>query len=346
MKRTMILVSVAALCLVACNKNARVTGVVMDPVTSTPVVGATVQATCAEKGKKTEARTNAAGKYSIGLPPGSWRLTVTPKTSTSGATEYIPCPMSLQVYEKDRVSADTWWLVPTPASPQQRTAWLMDRGHGYIVMYGSSDLGVDDEKGVGQSQRLPALVTHSPLYTAYLAAEKPMRLLSVSDVQWQPPSWPYPGWYRFNCRPVAATRSVSAGEWRVITWPKVLEPGRYVIGWRGWADSWWDMFSVEAPDSAGGAGLPLEDDEADPATREWLERKYPGSSIAYWNDWAVVREPVERGSGDAPAHLYLKEAGEWTLVTSSSEGLNSVGQVKEHIPNLTAEGRRELGLMQ
>jgi photosystem II stability/assembly factor-like uncharacterized protein len=75
-----------------------------------------------------------------------------------------------------------------------------------------------------------------------------------------------------------------------------------------------------------------------------LKSEYPDADISDWKEWAIVREPANQESGDMPAYIFKWEDKQWKLIAPTTEGFWSTEDVKEHIPNLTEEGAKKLGL--
>jgi len=85
------------------------------------------------------------------------------------------------------------------------------------------------------------------------------------------------------------------------------------------------------------------------ALRLWLKENYPdeealgGATVCMWRDWAAAYLHTSGQSGDLPVELLRWQNGCWNQVLWSTEGL-WLQAVREHIPDLTPEGIKALGI--
>lgn len=132
------------LCFVlSCSKNAEVKGVVRDAGTEKGIEGVEVRALSDKLGKKIVAKTGKAGNYKLSLPPSEWAIHFNPKDCPASKKGYFSAFFTLIVYEKEKKTADTVWLIPYPPDSAPGSVYILDKGWGWRKIDGVTKRKVD-----------------------------------------------------------------------------------------------------------------------------------------------------------------------------------------------------------
>ncbi len=213
-----------SLLLLACSRNATLTGAVMDGAAETPLAGVPVHAVRAEPELTIKANARRDGSFRVGLPAGDWVVTVNPAGGRNHNPGYLPFSAPLTVAAKEQRAIDTAWLAPLPPDSLAGAGYLLDRGKGYVTLprvdvrlFVTGELVLYQKDPLFYAAARPvALVTYGPAPVRLLGA-RPGTLVSEGMARY----------WKFPVEPVTRARDFAAGAWRVTVWPGAFAPGRY-----------------------------------------------------------------------------------------------------------------------
>jgi hypothetical protein len=303
--------------VVGCSRNAEIRGIVKDPCTEKGIEGVEVWAVSDKLGKKVVAKTNKTGNYKLSLPPSEWAIYFNPKDSPAWKKEYFGASFTLTVYEKEKKSIDTVWLIPYPPDSLSGTAYILEKGRGFRKIDGVTNIwglriGYRDYPLVPKIYR-----PYAVLWFGTKKEEEPFlflgkineinRVLDFFNYIWIP-----------QVEEEEKITVLKVGNWRIIIL-KGLSPGKYVLFYESPYRKGPDyLFEVaQEPEES----QQKETSEAKKVTKEakdpiaLLKSENPNAEISVWKEWAIIRYPASE-SGDMPAQILKWENNQWKIIAS------------------------------